>query len=91
MSLTSTSGLLRFDERERLVGRAGGEHLRGAVLQHPLDEIARVGLIVDHQHLEPGELRGDERCVALAARRLRMQALAGVCAAGERPSAEDAR
>ena len=62
---------------QRSVGGAGRDHLRRAILEHPPDEIARVGLIVDHQDLESGELGGDELRGARA-RRLRMQPLARV-------------
>ena len=45
---------------ERLIDRARRDHLGGAVFEHPLDEIARIGLIVDDKHFESGELGGDE-------------------------------
>ncbi len=49
-----------FDQVERLVGAAGRDHLRPARLQHAPDQVARVGLVVHHQHLQPGELRREQ-------------------------------
>ena len=49
---------LVLDERERLVGGRRGEHLRAAVGEHAPDELARVELVVDHQHPDPGEVGG---------------------------------
>ena len=44
-------------ERQRLSGGAGGEYFRAAFFEHPLDQIARVRFVVDHQHFDSGEVR----------------------------------
>ncbi len=60
---------LRLQQHERIIGVAGGDRLRAAVLEHARDQIARIGLILHDQNLEPGELSRDRLCRALRRRR----------------------
>ena len=47
---------LARDQAHRLVGAVGGDDDRAALLQHLGQQLARVGLVVDQQHLDPGQV-----------------------------------
>lgn len=51
---------LSFNEYECFSGRAGGEHFRVTLGEHPLEQIQCINLIVDDQHSNPGEVQGLE-------------------------------
>jgi hypothetical protein len=64
MSLISRSGLSSAGF-ERLPGRAGGHDFRAALSDPDPEQLPRIGLVVDHEHLQPvqsfGTLIGGER------------------------------
>ena len=60
---------------------AGGDHRRRAIVEDALDQVPRVRLVVDHQHLEARqvdrtECSGDSRLGARGCRRARIDRVA---------------
>ncbi len=67
MSLIMTSGRLLSQHLESLRSAARDAHLGTALRQHSFDELARVGLVIDDQDVDAGEIDGlgldrDGRC-----------------------------
>jgi hypothetical protein len=81
MSLQQHGGTLARDQAHRLVGAVRGDDHRAALLQHLGQQLARVGLVVDQQDLDAGEV---DQLVARRAHRAGLSATSGATAIGVR-------